>query len=261
MLTAAVSPAGHVQPIAVSRRPSAADTMQLVQRSVFDLRDKLLPDAVSRIDEFDFLTDMERRLVGHIQARTYVNLFAALARLVDETLDENLGDYCPVDQIDAKSDADDAALARQMLFRRMDQALVRSMPAGYRAMSDLDELAGEKSSWGVRALSLAVELFKQIHHDAAAASGKTVSPIFRNAFLREQSGVSLRAMIAEINIIQHNADLSLDARDAAVDGFIELIEKFDRTLQAQAALDTRYFAMYCARPLDKVTLNAIETNS
>ena len=68
----------------------------------------------------------------------------------------------------------------------------------------------------------------------------------------------MQAMIAEIEWILRNADLSLDARDAAIDGFIELIEKLDRLLQAQAALDTRYFAMYSARALDRETLSAIE---
>ena len=82
--------------------------------------------------------------------------------------------------------------------------------------------------------------------------------MFRNAFLREQAGVTMQEMIAEIEWILRNADLTDDSRDAAVDGFIELIEKLDRTLHIQAALDTRHFAMYAAHALDRETLGALE---
>ena len=258
MLTAAASPAEMTYAATASSRPSADETMRALQNCVLDLRSKLLPDGGTLIDEFDFLTEMERRLVGHIQGRTYVNLFAALERLVDEETAEKLGDYSPADRIDTVSDLDNSAATRQMLFQRMDKALARSMPTGYREISDLDGLVRDKFSWGVRALALSVEFFKQAHYGDCAETDETLSPMFRNAFLREQAGVSMQAMIVEIEWVLQNGELSLDARDAAVDGLIELIEKLDRTLKAQAALDTRYFAMYCARPLDRETLVAVE---
>ena len=246
MLTAAVSPAETAHAAAASCRLSAVETMQALQGSVLDLRSKLLPDAVTLIKDFDYLTDMERRLVGQIQARTYVNLFAALERLVGDTGDDKLSDYSPADGIDTVAVEDDTALARQMLYRRIDKTLARSMPAGYRAISDLDGLVRDKSSWGIRALALATEFFNQAHYDNCSEFDETLSPIIRNAFLRQQSGVSMQAMIVEIEWVLRNAKISLDAKDAAVDGFIELVEKLDRTLKAQAALNTRYFAMYCA---------------
>lgn len=258
MLTAAVSPAETAHAAAVSCRLSAVETMQALQSSVLDLRSKLLPDAVTLIKDFDYLTDMERRLVGQIQARTYVNLFAALERLVGDMGDEKLSDYSTADGIDTVAVEDDTALARQMLYRRIDMALARSMPAGYRAISDLDGLVRDKSSWGIRALALAAEFFKQAHYDSCSEYDETLSPMFQNAFLREQAGVSMQAMIVEIDWVLRNAKISLDAKDAAVDGFIELVEKLDRTLKAQAALNTRYFAMYCARALDKESLRATE---
>jgi len=258
MLTAAASPAETAPFAALSCRPSAAETIQALQGSVLDLRSKLLPDAVTQVDDFDYLSDMERRLVGQIQARTYVNLFAALERLVGDTGDQNLSDYSPADGIDTVAVEDDSALARQMLYRRIDMALARSMPAGYRAISDLDGLVRDKSSWGIRALALAVEFFKQAHYDDCSEFDDTLSPMIRNAFLRDQAGVSMQAMVVEIEWVLRNAEVSRDAKDAAVDGFIELVEKMDRTLQAQAALDTRYFAMYCARALDREALQATE---
>lgn len=235
----------------------AADA-DVVRGSVFDLRSKLLPDAISQIDAFEALTDMECKLVGQIQARTFVNLFAALERAVDLDADARLADYSPADGIALASDESESTLARQMLFRRMDRMLDRCMPAGYQAVSDLDGLARQGSSWGIVALALSVEYFKQVHHDACSAEETDLSPMFRNAFLRKQTGINLHTMIAEIELILKNGSLSDDSRDAAVDGFIELIEKLDRTLQAQAALDTRYFAMYCARVLDADILVSVE---
>ena len=250
MLTAGMSPAVSAQALETAcRRECAA-----LDGSVFDLRSKLMPDAVSLIGAFGFLTERERRLVGHIKGRTYVNMFAALERAVADEFDA----WRTGDAIDSPSEINISARARRRTFQRMDRLLARSMPAGYRSVVDLDSMTRGAARWDVAALGLAVELFKQAHFEACDDSDTKLSPMFRNAFLREQAGVTMQAMIAEIEWILRNADLTDDSRDAAVDGFTELIEKLDRTLHMQAALDTRYFAMYAARALDRETLGALE---
>ena len=88
ILTAAASLAETAPSAVTSCPPSAAETIQALQSALLNLRSKLLPDAVTQIDDFEYLTDMEQRLVGQIQVRTYVNLSAALERLVGDAVDE-----------------------------------------------------------------------------------------------------------------------------------------------------------------------------
>ena len=41
----------------------------------FDFSQKYLPDGISRLDQLDFLSDDERRLLSQIQGRTYADMF------------------------------------------------------------------------------------------------------------------------------------------------------------------------------------------
>lgn len=240
MVTAALAATDSPDAAATSRGMS--ETARALQSGVFDLRSKLLPDSLTLIGDFDFESESDRRFFGQIQGRTYVNLFAALERLVDDATEAEV--------------AGGWADPRQVLFRRMDKALGHGMPAGYRAVANLERVGRNNGSWGVGALALSVEFFKQAHFDACAQSDESLSPMFQNAFLRKQAGVSLQAMIAEIEWILRHTELSYDARELAVDNFIELIEKLDRTVQAQAALDARYFKLYAVSPMDKETVAA-----
>ena len=132
MLTAGMSPAVSAQALETTRRREGA----ALDGSVFDLRSKLLPDAVSLIGAFGFLTERERRLVWHIQGFTYVNLFAALKRAVADEFDA----WRTGDAIDSPSEINISARARRRTFQRMDRLLARSMPAGYRSVVDLDSM-------------------------------------------------------------------------------------------------------------------------
>ena len=47
--------------------------------------------------------------------------------------------------------------------------------------------------------------------------------------------------------MRHDAELTTDERDKAVDDFIELVAAVDGILQGQAAADAGYFAANCGR--------------
>lgn len=181
MLTAGMSPVVTAQLLEDAHLP----TKTAPDCCVFDLRSKLLPDTLSQIDAFGFLTDAERRFVGHIQGRSYVNLFAALERLVDDETESRCAEYGPADPIEEAPETGKSKQSRQRLFRRMDRMLARPMPAGYRAMPSFGGLARGESRWGIAALGLALELFKQVHFDGCSETDTNLSPMFRNAFLRE----------------------------------------------------------------------------
>jgi len=58
--------------------------------------------------------------------------------------------------------------------------------------------------------------------------------------------------------VRHDAGLTAEERDRAVDEFIELVAAVDGILQAQAKADAGYFAVKCGRAVDAADARAIE---
>ena len=53
----------------------------------------------------------------------------------------------------------------------------------------------------------------------------------------------------ELEFVRHDAQLTPEERDRAVDEFIELAVAVDGILQAQSAADAEYFGLTCERAL------------
>ena len=58
--------------------------------------------------------------------------------------------------------------------------------------------------------------------------------------------------------MRHDAGLTAEERDRAVDEFIELVGAVDGILQVQAKADAGYFAMAWGRAIDEAEAQAIE---
>ena len=58
--------------------------------------------------------------------------------------------------------------------------------------------------------------------------------------------------------MRHDAQLTGEQRDRAVDEFIELVAAVDGILRAQAKADAGYFAENCGREIDEVEAQSIE---
>ena len=58
--------------------------------------------------------------------------------------------------------------------------------------------------------------------------------------------------------MRHDAGLTAEKRDRAVNEFIELVAAVDALLRAQAKADADYFTAKCGRAVDKVEARAIE---
>src|SRR5262245_11455823 len=54
----------------------------VIRNRRFDFSKKFLPDGLSRVDELDFLSAAEKRLVSQIQGRTYANMFGLAERFI-----------------------------------------------------------------------------------------------------------------------------------------------------------------------------------
>jgi hypothetical protein len=110
----------------------------------------------------------------------------------------------------------------------------------------------------VLALTLDIELFTQLHYRQSIDPDSKLSELFKDVFLYHWREESQHAILDELEWVRHDAGLTAEERDRAVDEFIELVGAVDGILQAQAKADAGYFAMKCGRSVDEAEARAIE---
>ena len=219
----------------------------------FGLDRKYLPDGLSLVGELP-LSGAEKRLVSQIQGRTYANVFGLVERFITSKLIEVSGEHALGDQnaLEALVRFSDEEIKHQTLFRRIEMMMAETMPAGYRFDVDPDTVARAvlaKRTWAVLVLTLHIELFVQLHYRSSIEADGELSELFRDVFLYHWKDECQHAQLDELELKRHDATLSADERDKAVDDFIALVVAVDDILQAQARADSAYFASTCGRAL------------
>ena len=69
--------------IAASKRIRWDIDKDVIRERVFETTQKFLPDGLTKIDQFDFLTPEEKKYLSQIQGRTYANVFGLVERFVN----------------------------------------------------------------------------------------------------------------------------------------------------------------------------------
>jgi len=229
----------------------------------FDAAYKFLPDGLSLADAFTTLSADERRFVSQIQGRTYANVFGLVERFINAKVLElscahALGDQVVVEALVRFSGEE---LKHQALFRRIDAMVAEVLPDGYRFDVDPDAVARAvlgKSTWAVLTLTLHIELFTQLHYRRSIDSDSELSGLFKDVFLYHWKEECQHAILDELELVRHDATLSVEERDRAVDDFIELVAAVDGILKEQSAADAGYFAAHCGRAVDADEARTIE---
>ena len=229
----------------------------------FDPAHKFLPDGLSLADAFTTLSADEKRFVSQIQGRTYANVFGLVERFINAKVLELSHDHWFGDQValEALVRFSDEELKHQALFRRIDAMVGDVLPDGYRFDIDPNGVAHAvlgKSTWAVLALTLDIELFTQLHYRQSIEPDTELSELFKDVFLYHWKEESQHAILDELEWVRHDAGLTAEQRDQAVDEFIELVAAVDGILQAQAKADTSYFATTCGRVVGEAEARAIE---
>jgi hypothetical protein len=253
----------YAQCIRASRRVRWEIDQHVIQGRTFDRHQKYLPDGLSLVSEFTTLAGDEKRFVSQIQGRTYANMFGLVERFITAKVLEVSRDHWLGDQValEALVRFSDEELKHQELFRRIDELVGETLPSGYRFDVDPDAVAGVvlgKSTWAVLALTLDIELFTQLHYLQSIQPDDQLSELFKDVFLYHWKEESQHALLDELEWKRHDAGLTVEQRDRAVDEFIELVGAVDGILQAQAASDAGYFAATCGRAVDAAEAQAIE---
>jgi len=212
----------------------------------FDYSGQFLPDGLSMIGRLKFLNPTDARLLGQIQGRTYANIFGLVerfisAKVLDLSRDHWLGDQVALEALVGFSQEE---LKHQELFRRLEQMMAASMPAGYQVVARPDDVASlvlGKSTWAVLALTCHIELFTQVHYLESIQPDASISPLFKDVFLFHWKEESQHAILDEVEWTRCDRGLSPAERDAAVNDFIALVGAVDGLLQAQSRADVGYF--------------------
>ena len=231
--------------IAVSKRVRWDIDKDVIKGRSFNLSNKFLPDGLSMVKEMDFLTADEKRFISQVQGRTYANMFGLVERFITAKLlevgrEHSLGNQNALEALVRFSDEE---LKHQALFRRINDMMSDVMPAGYRFDIDPDMVARtvlSKSTWAVLVLTLHIEIFVQSHYRQSIDPDTDLSDLFKDVFLYHWKDECQHVVLDELELARHDATLTQEQRDRAVDDFIELAGAVDGILQMQAAADAQY---------------------
>ena len=235
----------------------------VIRGRTFDIKHKFLPDELSKVQELEFLTPEGKRYLSQIQGRTYANMFHMAERFVTAKVLEISLDHCLGNQtaLEALVRFSDEELKHQELFRRIEQLAAEQMPAGYTFLPDRNEVAKvvlSKGTWAVLALTLHIELVTQVHYRQSIKLDDNLSPLFKDVFRYHWLEESQHAIMDELEWKRSDKKMSWEARDRAVDEFIELVGAVDDLLQIQAKADSEYFARTCGYYLSEDECQAVE---
>jgi hypothetical protein len=241
-----IDKARYAKCIEVSKRVRWDIDNDVIRGRKFDFSQKFLPDGISKVDQLDFLTDDEKRLLSQIQGRTYANMFGFVerfitAKVLEMTRDHWLGDQTALEALIRFSDEE---LKHQELFRRIEAMMANGMPEGYKFLPDPDEVAAavlKNSTWAVLALILEIELFTQEHYKKSIEPENNLSDLFKDIFLFHWKEETTHAMMDEMEWPREDNKLSANERDRAIDELIAIVADVDGILQNQSTADVDYF--------------------
>ncbi|MCU0963728.1 MAG: hypothetical protein MUF08_01400 [Burkholderiaceae bacterium] len=236
----------YAKVIEVSKRVRWEIERDVIRGRAFDYGKTFLPTGLSLINELDFLSPADRRLLSQVQGRSYAYIFGLVERFIAAKVMEVAHVQALEDQValEALVRMTDEELKHQEMFRRLEGMMAADMPAGYVQTADANAVAKAvlgMSTWSVLALTLDIELFTQAHYRASIEPNANLSPLWKDVFLYHWREESQHAILDEIELVREDAQLSAQQRDAAVDDLIALVGAVDGILQAQAAADARYF--------------------
>ena len=262
-LTEASDVERYAKCIEVSKRVRWDIDDDVIRGRSFDFSQKFLPDGISKVDQFDFLNEDEKRILSQIQGRTYANMFGFVERFITAKVLETTRHHWLGDQtaLEALIRFCDEELKHQMLFRRIESMMGQEMPAGYRFLPDPNAVAAavlDKSTWAVLALILEIELFTQEHYKQSIAPDENLSELFKDIFLFHWKEETTHAIMDELEWPREDGLLSDAERDTAIQELIGLVGDVDGILQAQSGADVDYFLALGTRSFDVRELESLK---
>jgi hypothetical protein len=244
------SSARYARCVKVSKQVSWDIDSDVIRGRDYDYDRTFLPSGLSKVDELEFLTAAEKRLMSQVQGRTYTFMFGLVERFIGAKVLQLSGQHWLGDQnaLEALVRFSDEELKHQELFRRLEAKLAAGMPAGWTPMAEANAVAGfvlGKRTWAVLALISHIELFSQAHYVQSIQPHENLCPLWKDVFMFHWREESQHAVLDELEWQAEDAKIGAVERDAAVGDLIELVGAVDAVLQAQSDADANYFAALC----------------
>ena len=232
--------------IEISKRVRWDIDKDVIRGRAFDFSKKFLPDGISKVTQFDFLNEEQKRFLSQIQGRTYANMFGfverfIVAKILEITRGHWLGDQVALEALVRFCDEE---LKHQELFRRIEPMMNAGMPEGYRFLADPNQVAAavlKNSTWAVLGLILEIELFTQEHYKESIAPDQNISELYKDIFLFHWKEETTHAIMDELEWPREDQKLTPDERDRAVTELIGIVADVDGILQSQSRADVDYF--------------------
>ena len=232
--------------IEISKRVRWDIDRDVIRGRTFDFSKKFLPDGISKVHQFEFLNDEQKKFLSQIQGRTYANMFGfverfIVAKILEITRDHWLGDQVTLEALVRFCDEE---LKHQELFRRIEPMMAPGMPPGYQFLPEPNQVAAavlRNSTWAVLALILEIELFTQEHYKQSIETNVNLSELYKDIFLFHWKEETTHAIMDELEWPREDAKLTPEQRDRAIDELIGLVADVDGILQAQSRADVEYF--------------------
>jgi len=245
----------YAKVIDISKRVRWEIERDVFRGRTFDYSKTFLPSGLSLVNELEFLSGADKRLLSQVQGRTYAYIFGLVERFIAaKALDlgraHAFGDQVALQAIVRMSDEE---IRHQEMFRRLEATMAADMPAGYVQTADPDAVAQAvlgKSDWAVIALTLDIELFTQAHYRASIQPDDNLSDLWKDVFLFHWKEEAHHATLDELELAREDGTLDKAGRDAAVDDLIALVGAVDGILQNQAAADAAYFGAIAGTSFD-----------
>ena len=253
----------YAKVIEVSKRVRWEIERDVIRGRRFDFSKTFLPAGLSLVDELDFLSADQQRLLSQVQGRTYTNLFGIIeryigAKMMEVTREHAFGNQTAVEALVRFTDEE---LKHQELFRRLEELIAPDMPAGYANVVDgnaVAEVVLARSTWAVLALTCQIELFTQAHYRASIQPEGNLCELWKDVFLFHWKEESQHAIVDELEWMREDEKIDDAQRSAAVDDLIALVGAVDGILQAQAKADAAYFCAIAGMTADAARAIQIE---
>jgi DNA-binding Lrp family transcriptional regulator len=242
----------YARSIAASKRVRWEIDRDVIRGRKLDFNKRFLPDGLSKVDRLPFLTATERRMLSHIQGRTYANIFRLVERFIAAKVLEVSREHWLGDQnaLEALVRFGDEEIKHQELFRRIEAMCADGMPEGYGFVVDPNAFASAvlaKSTWAVLALTCHIEIFVLAHYRESIDADTDLSELWKDVFLYHSREEAQHAVLDEIEWRREHRKLTETEVGCGVSDLIALITAFDGVLQSQARADADYFLKSCGR--------------
>jgi len=238
--------ARYARALEASRRAQWDIDADVIRGRTMDFTRKFLPDGLSRMRLFDFLTPGQQIQLSQVQGRTYACMFGLVERFIGAKVLELSGRHWLGDQtaLQALVRFGDEELKHQALFRRLEDMMEARMPPGHRRIPDPNAVARvvlSRSTWAVLALTCHIELFTQAHYLRSIERDASLCPLWKDVFRYHWMEEAQHAVLDELEWTREDRELTMLEKDRAVDDLIDLIHTVDGILKAQSQSDADYF--------------------